>query len=119
MSRSELRRLDLSVHQRVKERDIEALPAAGYEEDPPVVDAGTREEVPFYSTDRMAALDLAEWVEEEIGWSFSDEDLPEEGRHRVTVELDDAREPIRAEAADFAEAVARAALEAAKATGRG
>lgn len=119
MSRSELRRLDLSVHQRVKRRDIEALPAAGYEDEPPVVDADTREEVPFYSTDRMAALNLAQWAEEEIGWSLSDQDLPEEGRHRVVVEFgEDGPEPVRTEAADFAEAVARAALQAARATGR-
>lgn len=119
MSRSELRRLDLSVHQRVKEREIEALPSAGYAEEPPVVDAGTHEEVPFYSTDRTAALNLAKWAEEEIGWVFSEEELPEEGPYRVVVELgEDESDPVRAEGADFAEAVARAALAAADAARR-
>lgn len=98
---------------------MEALPSAGYEADPPVVDAVTHEEVPFYSTDRTAALHLAEWAEEEIGWVFDEEDLPEEGPYRVIVELDgDDSEPVQGEGADFAEAVARAALAAADADGR-
>lgn len=119
MSRSELRQLDLAVHQRVKGRRIEALPAAGYEEDPPVVDGRTREEVPFYSTDRTAALHLAEWAEEEAGWSFSDEEVSEDGTHRVTVDVDDAGgDPVRADGEDFPEAVARAVLAAAEATER-
>ena len=119
MSRSELRRLDLSVHQRVKDREVEALPSAGYEADPPVVDAVTHEEVPFYSTDRTAALHLAEWAEEQIGWNFSEEDLPEEGLYRVSVEVGgDGTDPVQADGDDFAEAVARAALAAADAAGR-
>ena len=97
MSRSELRRLDLSVHQRVKDR-----------------------EVAFYSTDRTAALHLAEWAEDEIGWNFSEEDLPKEGLYRVIVELGgDGSEPVEADGNDFAEAVARAAIAAADAAGRG
>jgi len=119
MSRSELRRLDLSVHQRVKDREVETLPSIGYDEDPPVVDAVTHEEVPFYSTDRTAALHLAEWAEEQIGWDFSEEDLPEEGLYRVIVDPgEEASEPVRGDGDDFAEAVARAALAAADATGR-
>lgn len=118
MSRSELRRLDLSIHQRVKDREVEALPSAGYEEDPPAVDARTHEEVPFYSTDRTAALNLVRWAEEEIGWTFSEEELPEEGPYRIVVELDEGgSDPVRAEGADFAEAVARATLAAADAAG--
>lgn len=118
MSRSELRQLDLAVHQRVKGRSIEALPAAGYEEEPPVVDTTTREEVPFYSTDRTAALHLAEWAEEEAGWTFSDEEVSEDGTHRVTVDLEGPGEnSIQADGNDFPEAVARAVLSAAEATG--
>lgn len=118
MSRSELRQLDLAVHQRVKGRSVEALPAAGYEEDPPVVDTATREEVPFYSTDRTSALHLADWAEDEAGWSFSDEEVSEDGTHRVTVRVGDAeRDPISARGGDFPEAVARAVLEAAKTAG--
>lgn len=120
MSRSELRRLDLSVHQRVRDRTVEALPAAGYEDDPPVVDADTREEVPFYSTDRTAALHLAEWAQEELGWSFSDEEIPDDGTHRVVVEFgDEELAPVRVKGSDFPEAVARAALAAARGPGRG
>jgi len=120
MNRSELRRLDLSVHQRVKDREVETLPSIGYDEDPPAVDSVTHEEVPFYSTDRTAALHLAEWAEEEIGWEFSEEELPEEGPYRVIVDVGgDDSDPVRGEGDDFAEAVARAALAAADAAERG